>query len=124
MKRDVELKKAISERYGVPQDWITLGNGSNDIIDLAGRTFVQPGQSIVFSEYSFLVYALVAKATGANGIQVPSVDFGHDLPAMLAAIRPDTKLVSLPIRTILPVRFFGRRQSRLFSTRCRPMSWS
>lgn len=88
-----ELKKAISERYGVPQDWITLGNGSNDIIDLAGRTFVQPGQSIVFSEYSFLVYALVAKATGANGIQVPSVDFGHDLPAMLAAIRPDTKLV-------------------------------
>ena len=78
-----ELKKVISERYSVPQDWITLGNGSNDIIDLAGRTFVQKGQSIIFSEYSFLVYALVAKAIGAKGIQVPSVNFGHDLPAML-----------------------------------------
>lgn len=88
-----ELKKALSERYDVPQNWITLGNGSNDIIDLAARTFVQKGQSIIFSEYSFLVYALVAKATGAKGIQVPSVDFGHDLMAMLKAVRDDTRLI-------------------------------
>lgn len=88
-----ELKKVISKRYSVPQDWITLGNGSNDIIDLAGRTFVQKGQSIIFSEYSFLVYALVAKAIGAKGIQIPSVNFGHDLPAMLNAITEDTRLI-------------------------------
>ena len=88
-----ELKQALSERYDVPQNWITLGNGSNDIIDLAARTFVQKGQSIIFSEYSFLVYALVAKATGAKGIQVPSVDFGHDLMAMLKAVRDDTRLI-------------------------------
>ena len=92
-----ELKKVISERYSVPQDWITLGNGSNDIIDLAGRTFVQKGQSIIFSEYSFLVYALVAKAIGAKGIQVPSVNFGHDLPAMLNAITEDTRLIFLSL---------------------------
>ena len=88
-----ELKQALSERYDVPQNWITLGNGSNDIIDLAARTFVQKGQSIIFSEYSFLVYALGAKATGAKGIQVPSVDFGHDLMAMLKAVRDDTRLI-------------------------------
>ena len=70
-----------------------MGNGSNDIIDLAGRTFVQKGQSIIFSEYSFLVYALVAKAIGAKGIQVPSVNFGHDLPAMLNTITEDTRLI-------------------------------
>ncbi|EEO28951.1 histidinol-phosphate transaminase [Oxalobacter paraformigenes] len=88
-----ELKKVLSERYDVPQSWITLGNGSNDILDLAARTFVQAGQSILFSEYSFLVYALVAKAIGAKGIQVPSVNFGHDLMAMLKAVRDDTRLI-------------------------------
>lgn len=89
------LKKVIGERYGIAQDWITLGNGSNDIIELAARTFVQQGQSIVFSEYSFLVYALVAKAIGARGIQVPSKDYGHDLDAMLKAITADTRLLFL-----------------------------
>lgn len=87
------LKKALSERYAVPPDWITLGNGSNDIIDLAARTFVQKGQSILFSEYSFLVYALVAKAIGAKGIQVPSVGYGHDLQAMADAVQDDTRLI-------------------------------
>lgn len=88
-----DLKKVLSERYDVPQNWITLGNGSNDILDLAARTFVQAGQSILFSEYSFLVYALVAKAVGAKGIQVPSVNFGHDLMAMLKAVRDNTRLI-------------------------------
>lgn len=88
-----ELKKVVSERYAVPQNWITLGNGSNDIIELAARTFVQQGQAIIFSEYSFLVYALVAKAIGAKGIQVPSVGFGHDLQAMLNAITEETRLI-------------------------------
>ena len=89
------LKKVIGERYGIAQDWITLGNGSNDIIELAARTFVQQGQSVVFSEYSFLVYALVAKAIGAKGIQVPSKEYGHDLDAMLKAITADTRLLFL-----------------------------
>lgn len=90
-----ELKKAISERYDVPMDWITLGNGSNDIIDIAGRVFAKNGDSIVFSEYSFIVYMLTAKAVGAVGIEVPSKNYGHDLDAMLKAIREDTKIVFL-----------------------------
>ncbi len=90
-----ELKKAISERYDVPMDWITLGNGSNDIIDIAGRTFAKNGDSIVYSEYSFIVYMLTAKAVGATGIEVPSKHYGHDLDAMLKAIREDTTIVFL-----------------------------
>ena len=89
------LKKAVSERYSVPMNWITLGNGSNDIIDIAGRTFAKNGDSIVFSEYSFIVYMLTAKAVGATGIEVPSRNYGHDLDAMLKAIREDTKIVFL-----------------------------
>ncbi len=88
-----ELKAAIGERYGVPADWITLGNGSNDILELAAHAFVEKGQSIVYAQYSFAVYALATQGLGARAIVVPAVAYGHDLDAMLNAIEPDTRLV-------------------------------
>ncbi|MES2151084.1 MAG: histidinol-phosphate transaminase [Pseudomonadota bacterium] len=88
-----ELKAALSKRYGVPADWITLGNGSNDILEIAAHAFVQKGQSIVYAQYSFAVYALATQGVGARAIVVPARDYGHDLDAMLAAIEPDTRLV-------------------------------
>ena len=88
-----DLKGAITKKFGVPADWITLGNGSNDILELAARALVQPGQAVVYSQYSFAVYPLATQAVGARAIVVPAKDFGHDLDAMAAAITPDTKLV-------------------------------
>lgn len=88
-----ELKQAITAKYGVPQDWITLGNGSNDILELAAHAFVQPGQSVVYSQYSFAVYPLATQAVGGRAIVVPAKNFGHDLAAMAKAINKDTKLV-------------------------------
>src|SRR5450830_150278 len=88
-----DLKAAISAKYNVPQSWITLGNGSNDILELAAHAFVQPQQSVVYAQYGFLVYALATQAVGARAIEVPARDFGHDLPAMAAAIADDTRLV-------------------------------
>jgi len=88
-----DLKGAISKKFDVPTDWITLGNGSNDILELAARTLVQPGQSVVYSQYSFAVYPLATQAVGARAIVVPAKNFGHDLDAMLAAIAPDTRLL-------------------------------
>ncbi|HEY0844186.1 MAG TPA: histidinol-phosphate transaminase [Noviherbaspirillum sp.] len=88
-----ELKQAITAKYGVPQDWITLGNGSNDILELATHAFVQPGQSVVYSQYSFAVYPLATQAVGGRAIVVPAKNFGHDLSAMAKAISKDTKLV-------------------------------
>lgn len=102
-----ELKAAISERYNVPQEWITLGNGSNDIIELAAHAFVQPGQSVVFSQYSFIVYALATQAVGGRGIMVSAKEYGHDLAAMQKAITSDTRLVFIanpnnPTGTFIP----------------------
>jgi histidinol-phosphate aminotransferase len=102
-----ELKAAITEKYGVPQDWITLGNGSNDILELAAHAFVQPTQSVVYAEYSFAVYALATQAVGARAIVVPAKNYGHDLDAMRQAITSDTKLVFLanpnnPTGTFIP----------------------
>jgi len=88
-----DLKAAISAKFGVPADWITLGNGSNDILELAARSLVSAGQSVVYSQYSFAVYPLATQAVGARAIVVSAKDFGHDLPAMRAAIADDTRLI-------------------------------
>ncbi|OWW18725.1 histidinol-phosphate transaminase [Noviherbaspirillum denitrificans] len=102
-----DLKQAITAKYDVPQEWITLGNGSNDILELAAHAFVQPGQSVVYAQYSFAVYALATQAVGGRAIVVAARDYGHDLDAMAKAIDKDTKLVFIanpnnPTGTFLP----------------------
>jgi histidinol-phosphate aminotransferase len=103
-----ELKAALSSRLGVDQDWLTLGNGSNDILELVAHALLQPGLSAVYSQYSFQVYELATQETGARAIVTPATaGFGHDLPAMSAAIEPDTRLIFIanpnnPTGTFLP----------------------
>ena len=88
-----ELKAALAARYGVPMDWITLGNGSNDILELAAAATLTPGRSCIYAQHSFAVYALATQARGARAIIVPAYKLGHDLDAMLTAIAPDTALI-------------------------------
>lgn len=88
-----DLKAAISRRHSVSPEWITLGNGSNDVLELAAHALLQPGASAVYSQYSFAVYALATQETGARAIVVPAREFGHDLPAMRASIATDTRIV-------------------------------
>jgi histidinol-phosphate aminotransferase len=102
-----ELKSAVSAKYGVPADWITLGNGSNDILELAAHAFVQPQQAVVYAQYSFAVYPLATQAVGARAIEVPAKNFGHDLNAMAKAITADTRLIFIanpnnPTGTFIP----------------------
>ncbi len=87
------LKAALSAKFNVASDWITLGNGSNDILELAAAALLAPGRSCVYSQYSFAVYALATQARGARAIVVPAKKLGHDLDAMLSAIAPDTALI-------------------------------
>lgn len=87
------LKQALARRLGVTVDQITLGNGSNDVLELLARAFATPRDVVVFSEQAFAVYPLVARAVGAKAIAVPSRDWGHDLEAMRRAVGPRTRLV-------------------------------
>ena len=87
------LKAALSERYGVTPDRIVLGNGSNDVLELVTQAFLRPGDHAVYSRHAFAVYPLAVQARGAVGIEVPARDYGHDLPAMRAAITPATRVV-------------------------------
>jgi histidinol-phosphate aminotransferase len=88
-----ELKAALSAHYGLTPERIVLGNGSNDVLDMVGRVFLGPGTSAVYSQHAFAVYGLVCQTVGAERIEVPAREFGHDLDAMRRAIRPDTRIV-------------------------------
>lgn len=87
------LKQALSEFYKRPLAEITLGNGSNDILELVGRAFLQPGDEAIYAQHSFAVYPLVVQAVGATGITVPAVNWGHDLAAMSNAVTSRTRVI-------------------------------
>lgn len=88
-----ELKCALAEKFGLEQSRITLGNGSNDVLDLLGRTFIRPDDEVIYSEYGFLVYALVTQAMAAKAVITPAKNWGHDLDAMAAAITDRTRMI-------------------------------
>jgi histidinol-phosphate aminotransferase len=88
-----DLKTALSVRHGVAPEQIVLGNGSNDILELVTQAFLRHGDRAVYSRHAFAVYPLATQARGATGIEVPARDYGHDLPAMRAAITPETRIV-------------------------------
>ncbi|KAF0814254.1 Histidinol-phosphate aminotransferase [Andreprevotia sp. IGB-42] len=87
------LKHKIGQKFGVKESQVILGAGSNDILEFIAHAFLAPGVSSVYAQYTFAVYPLAVQATGATGIEVRAIDYGHDLEAMLAAIRPDTRVV-------------------------------
>lgn len=88
-----ELRRLLAERHGVEMAAITLGNGSNDVLDLIARVFLHPGQESVFSQHAFAVYAIGTQAVGATARVAPARDFGHDLDAMASLINARTRVV-------------------------------
>ncbi len=88
-----EFKSALMRKYGVAREQIVLGNGSNDVLELAGRAFLTAQDSAVFSQYAFAVYPLTVQAIGAKAIETPALNFAHDLAAMARAVRNDTKIL-------------------------------
>jgi len=102
-----ELKVALSRRYGWPVEGIVVGNGSNDLLEMAAAAFLAPGRACVFSQHAFAVYPLATQARGARAIVTPAKRYGHDLPAMARAVTPDTRLMFIanpnnPTGTLAP----------------------
>ncbi len=87
------LKQALAEKYAVDDSQITLGNGSNEILELVARAFLSPDYEAVFSQHAFAVYPIVTQAVGATAVVVPALNYGHDLDAMLLAVTEKTRLV-------------------------------
>jgi len=112
------LRNAIAKKLNVTPDHIILGNGSNEIIELLAHAFLERGDAIVISEHAFIAYKIIARVFGAQTIEAPSRDYGHDLDAMLNAITDRTELIFIanpnnPTGTLLSADAIERFMARL-----------
>ncbi|MCK5902896.1 MAG: histidinol-phosphate transaminase [Cocleimonas sp.] len=94
------LKQALAKKLGVASAQITLGNGSNDILDMIARVFLCQGRAAIFSQYAFAVYPIATQAVGATSQIAPALPvnhpkraYGHDLEAMLSLITDSTRVI-------------------------------
>ncbi len=89
------LKQALAAKLGVQPGNLTLGNGSNDVLELCARAFASPGDEVIYSQHSFAVYPIAVQSVGAKGVEVPASRYAHDLDAIARAITPRTRLIYL-----------------------------
>ncbi|MEO8901624.1 MAG: histidinol-phosphate transaminase [Polyangiaceae bacterium] len=88
-----KLRERIAAQHGIPMDQVIHGNGSNELLDLAVRTFCTAEHHVIFAEPAFVVYRIAALAHGVPFTAVATRDLTHDLEAMLAAVTPRTRLI-------------------------------
>ena len=94
------LKAALAEKHQLDSEQITLGNGSNDVLEMLTRAFASPENEIIFSEHAFAVYPIVTQAVGAKAVVTPAKAWGHDLEKMFAAINSATRLRFVPTYSV------------------------
>lgn len=87
------LKNALAKKYDVSPEQITLGNGSNEILELVARAFLTPENEVIFSQHAFAVYPIVTQAVGAKAVITPAMNYGHDLNEMLNQVTNKTRLI-------------------------------
>ena len=87
------LKQVLASRHNVGVDQICLGNGSNDVLDMLARVFVNPGQNGVISQHAFIVYYLSLVYVQAEIRVVEAKDYGHDVESMTEAVDENTAIV-------------------------------
>ena len=88
-----KLKNVIAQHEKLSSENIILGNGSNEILELAARAFLNPGSSAVASAHAFVVYKIVTQSSGARLIEVPTLNWGHNLVEFPEHVRDDTKVI-------------------------------
>ena len=88
-----DLKEAISKKYSVDMNQITIGNGSNDLIEFVSRCFLGEGKKAIYSQHGFAIYPLAIKSTGAVPIKSKAKYWGHDLELMKDLVADKTKLI-------------------------------
>ncbi|HLN83449.1 MAG TPA: histidinol-phosphate transaminase [Candidatus Binatia bacterium] len=114
------LKRALARKLGVQPDRLIFGNGSNEIIELAARTFMRPGDEAVMAEQAFVVYELIVQAVGGKRKTVPLKNFTHDLAAIADAVTPQTRLVFLANPNNPTGTIYRRRDWEAFLERISP----
>ncbi|MBL6853354.1 MAG: histidinol-phosphate transaminase [Alphaproteobacteria bacterium] len=89
------LREAIAEHFGLDEDRIVCGNGSDELLTMLANSYLRPGDEVMFSEHGFLVYKIAALANSATPVVVPEKNRKADVDGMLACVTPKTRLVYL-----------------------------
>ena len=108
------LKRALADFHGVSPEQVTLGNGSNDVLELAARSIVTSAHEVIYSENAFIVYHLATHAIGATPVVIPTRDYTHDLAAMLDATSARTRLIFIDNPNNPTGSWIGRDELRSF----------
>lgn len=122
-----ELRRALAARFHLDPACITVGNGSEQVLELIARSFLQPGKNAVFSRYAFAVYPIVTQAVGAasriaeaHAPDHPSASYGHNLDNLLAAVDADTRVVFIANPNNPTGTWLDRHALHAFLTRVPP----
>ncbi|MCX8094253.1 MAG: histidinol-phosphate transaminase [Candidatus Goldbacteria bacterium] len=107
------LRNTLSKYLNVPANMLMFGNGSNELEQLIAETFVNPGEEVLFSELSFVVYPIVTEIVSGHAVVVPHKNFKHDIDGFIDRLSDKTKLVFLcnpnnPTGTIITKKEFER----------------
>ncbi len=109
-----KLKNRISEKYGIDPDQVVLGNGSDEIIAMLTRAFLQPGDEVILPSPSFLMYAILTRSAGATLIEVPLKSMAIDLDGILERINSKTRMIFICNPNNPTGNFIGGRTFRRF----------
>ena len=88
-----QLKQALANKFGIDPNTITLGNGSNDVLDLIVRAWVAANDEVIFSEYGFAIYPIATLAANGKPVQIPAKDYGYDPVSYTHLTLPTSDLV-------------------------------
>jgi histidinol-phosphate aminotransferase len=89
------LANRLAAKLEVAPGEIVFGNGSNEIISLLIATFLQPGEEVITSNPTFLVYQKAVQAQGGINRLVPLKEMQHHFAAILSEITDQTRLIFL-----------------------------
>ncbi len=87
------LRRALAKHLKIKEDTLVFGNGSNELLHLIAEAFVSPGDEVMFSSLSFVVYPIAADLAGGTAIQVPHKNFSHDIDGFIKRLNVKTKLI-------------------------------
>ncbi|WP_373017269.1 histidinol-phosphate transaminase [Thiomicrorhabdus sp.] len=111
------LKQELAGFLSVGSNQLAIGNGSNELLELAARVFAGPGDEVIYSQYGFAVYPISAQIVGATGVEVPAKNWGHDLQAMLEAVTDKTKMIFIANPNNPTGTVFGKQEWEEFISR-------
>jgi histidinol-phosphate aminotransferase len=102
-----ELKQTLAKFLNMHANQLTIGNGSENVLEIIVKAYLSRGDAAVISQYAFLTIPLLIKSHGAEIIKVPASHFGHDIPGIIAAVNEQTRIIFIvnpnnPTGTYIP----------------------